>query len=90
MKPFFSSITVVMISLLAPSQSQGEEVKEVRFSGGAPLNSYLPRVITPILFEAFKRHGTTFSTSYRPSLRSLIVTNRGEYDGELHRVYNFA
>ena len=69
--------------------SMAGTVKELTFSGGAPLNEYQPSVIVPILTEAFKRNGIRFNAEYRPSLRSLMMSNSGETDGELHRVYNF-
>jgi len=62
---------------------------EVLFVGGAPLDSYQPRVIMPLLKEAFKRNGIRFHAEYYPSSRSLLLSNRGEADGELHRVYDF-
>jgi len=69
--------------------SMAGTVKELTFSGGAPLDEYQPSIIVPILTEAFKRNGIRFNAEYRPSLRSLMMSNSGESDGELHRVYNF-
>jgi len=64
-------------------------VDKIVFSGGAPLDTYQPRVIVPILTEAFKRNGIVFEARYHPSLRSLMYSNSGRIDGELHRVYEF-
>ncbi len=63
--------------------------QSVTFSGGAPLNSYQPKVIIPILKEAFRRKGVIFHAEHNPSLRSLELSNSGVVDGELHRVFNF-
>lgn len=62
---------------------------KIVFSGGAPLDTYQPKVIVPILTEAFKRNGIEFEAKYYPSLRSLMYSNSGIVDGELHRVYEF-
>jgi len=77
MLSFFTSITMA------------EPITQVRFSGGAPLDSYQPRIIVPILTEAFQRNGIKFDAQYHPSLRSLKMSNSGIMDGQLHRVYNF-
>jgi len=66
-----------------------QNVKELTFSGGAPLDTYIPSITVPVLTEAFKRNGITFKALYLPSLRSLESTNSGFLDGELHRVSNF-
>jgi len=78
--------SLVFISL---SSVSAQELKGVAFSGGAPLDSYNPSITVPILTEAFKRNGIAFSASFRPSLRSLKLSNTGVFDGELHRVDNF-
>ena len=70
--------------------SMVEAVDEVTFSGGAPIDGYQPRIIVPILKEAFKRNGIRFHAEYNSSLRSLQISNSGMVDGELHRVYEFA
>jgi len=69
--------------------SFAEEIDEITFSAGAPLNGYQARIIVPILSEAFKRNQIRFHAKYNPSLRSLQLSNSGEVDGELHRVDNF-
>ncbi len=66
-----------------------QSVKEVTFSGGAPLDTYIPSITVPVLTEAFKRNGIEFKALHLPSLRSLESTNAGILDGELHRVSNF-
>jgi len=66
-----------------------QNVKEVTFSGGAPLDAYIPSITVPVLTEAFKRNGIEFKALHLPSLRSLESTNSGILDGELHRVSNF-
>ncbi len=85
-----SSIILMLATLcgfVSPMSSHGAQ--KIVFSGGAPLDSYQPRVIIPILTEAFRREGVVFIAEYNPSLRSLIRSNSGVVDGELHRVYNF-
>ena len=62
---------------------------EFRFSGGQPMTAYQPRIIVPLLREAFKRVGHSFTAIHYPSLRSLKSSNSGKSDGELHRVYDF-
>lgn len=62
----------------------------VLFVGGSPLDTYQPRVIVPLLEEAFRRNGIEFKAESYPSARSLMMSNSGEADGELHRVYDFA
>jgi polar amino acid transport system substrate-binding protein len=69
--------------------SLAEEINEITFSAGAPLDGYQARIIVPILSEAFKRNQIRFHAKYYPSLRSLQLSNSGEVDGELHRVDNF-
>lgn len=69
--------------------SIAEAVDEITFSAGAPLDGYQARIIVPILSEAFNRNQISFHAEYHPSLRSLRLSNSGEVDGELHRVYNF-
>jgi len=66
-----------------------QSIKEVTFSGGAPLDTYIPSITVPVLTEAFKRNGIEFKALHLPSLRSLESTNAGILDGELHRVSNF-
>ncbi len=58
--------------------SMANAADEVTFSGGAPLDGYQPRIIIPILKEAFKRNGIRFHANYHPSLRSLVMTNSGK------------
>jgi len=70
--------------------SFAEEIDEITFSAGAPLDGYQAKIIVPILSEAFKRNQIRFHAKYYPSLRSLQLSNSGEVDGELHRVYNFS
>ena len=62
---------------------------KIVFSGGAPLDTYQPSIIVPLLTEAFKRNGIKFEAQYLPSKRSLLKSNSGDTDGELHRVYEF-
>jgi len=59
------------------------------FSGGAPLDTYQPLIVVPLLTEAFKRAGHSFKAIHYPSLRSLKSSNSGKTDGELHRVFQF-
>jgi len=66
-----------------------QDHRKITFSGGAPLNTYQPKIIIQILTEAFRRNDVTFHAIYQPSLRSLLSSNSGTTDGELHRVYDF-
>jgi ABC-type amino acid transport substrate-binding protein len=68
---------------------QAAIVRNVTFSGGAKLDSYLSTVSVSILREAFKSKGIDFFAIHNPSLRSLRLSNSGIVDGELHRVSNF-
>ncbi len=82
-------ITLFSLVLLALSPIQAQAVDEVHFVGGAPLDTYQPSVIVPILQEAFARNNINFKATHYPSARSLVMSNSGAADGELHRVYNF-
>ena len=91
MKIFFKnkSLHILFVIFLITQTSTAEATDEVTFSGGAPLDEYQPRLIVPILTEAFKRNGIRFHAKYHPSLRSLQYSNSGKMDGELHRVHEF-
>jgi len=62
---------------------------KITFSGGAPHDTFQPRIIIPLLTEAFKRNDIEFNAVYLPSIRSMESSNAGVVDGELHRVFNF-
>jgi len=80
----------LLLSICCILQSlNAQSIKEVTFSGGAPLDTYIPSITVPVLTEAFKRNGIEFKAIHLPSLRSLESTNSGVLDGELHRVSNF-
>jgi ABC-type amino acid transport substrate-binding protein len=64
-------------------------IDEVHFVGGAPLTHYQTSIIVRVLEEAFRRNKITFTAKHYPSARSLAMSNSGEADGELHRVYEF-
>jgi polar amino acid transport system substrate-binding protein len=66
-----------------------QNIRELHFTGGAPHGTYQPSIIIPILTEAFRLNGIEFSSEYNPSLRSLMLSDSGEFDGELHRVFDF-
>ena len=83
------SLYFIMAIFFMTQTLTAEAIDEVTFSGGAPLDGYQPRIIVPILAEAFKRNGIRFHAKYYPSLRSLASSNSGQVDGELHRVYDF-
>lgn len=83
------SILIILPLFLLLPPIPAKAVDKVVFSGGAPLDTYQPRVIVPILTEAFRRNGIEFEAQYHPSLRSLMYANSGIIDGELHRVYEF-
>ena len=84
-KLLLTYIFFFFISISLYSQNIGE----LHFTGGAPHETYQPSIIIPILTEAFRVNGIEFSSEYNPSLRSLILSNSGELDGELHRVSDF-
>jgi len=83
----FIVLLLALAGLISPFTSYA--APSVTFSGGAPLNTYQPKVIIPILKEAFRRNGVIFNAEHNPSLRSLQLSNSGIVDGELHRVFNF-
>jgi polar amino acid transport system substrate-binding protein len=78
---------LIILFSLTPLSSQA--VEEITFTGGQPLNQYVPSIIIPVLTEAFKRNGIRFKAVHHPSLRSLVYSSTGALDGELHRVYGF-
>ena len=77
-----------MLLLFSNYFSFAQDVQELTFSGGAPLNTYIPSVTFRILEEALKKNGIKLNAVHYPSLRSLSASNSGELDGELHRVFN--
>ncbi len=83
MRWYFIALVVHLI-FVAPARSD-----EFLFSGGAPLDTYQPLIVVPLLTEAFRRAGHTFKAIHYPSLRSLKSSNSGKTDGELHRVHQF-
>jgi len=83
------TVYVICSFLILMQPAMSAALEEVTFSGGAPLNEYQPSIIMPLLTEAFKRNGIGFQAKYHPSLRSLLYSNAGKMDGELHRVYDF-
>jgi len=83
------SVSLFFTLFIVVPTAVAETVKEVTFSAGAPLVNYQASLIIPILTEAFKRNGIKFNAHYYPSLRSLMMSNSGKSDGELHRVYDF-
>lgn len=90
MKQIFQTIWVcALLFTVAISGCRAQAVTEIVFSGGAEVHDHQPKIIIPLLTEAFKRVGITFSAFYAPSARSLILSNSGQTDGELHRVCNF-
>jgi len=81
------SLFFVILFTLTPLSSQA--IEEITFTASQPLHYHQPRIIVPILTEAFKRNGIRFKAVPYPSLRSLLYSNTGASDGELHRVYDF-
>jgi len=79
----------VLLSLLAIQTIPAYSNEKMVFSGGAPLNTHQPAIIVPILTEAFKQNGLEFEAIFVPSKRSLVLSNSGITDGELHRIYAF-
>lgn len=80
---------VIPLLLFIANILSAETINKITFSGGAPLDTYQPRMAIAVLKEAFKRNGIQFHAIYRPSLRSLEMSNSGISDGELHRIYDF-
>lgn len=64
-------------------------VDKVVFVGAVPLYLEQPRLIIALLTEAFGRNGIKFTAQHLPPKRCLLLSNSGQVDGELHRVYNF-
>lgn len=87
MKTYLFYGFVFLCLMLPPTIAQ--ETGTITFSGGAPLGTHQPAVIVPVLKEAFKRNGYSFQAEAYPSERSLMLSNRGQTDGELHRIYDF-
>jgi polar amino acid transport system substrate-binding protein len=69
--------------------STANAIEEITFSGDSPLDDYQPQLIVPLLTEAFRRNGIRFNAKHYPGLRSLLMSNSGKTDGEMHRVYEF-
>jgi len=82
-------ITILFALSLLFVGSGASAQDEVLFVGGAPHDTYQPRVIIPLLEEAFRRNGIRFSAESYPSPRALLMSNSGVADGELHRVHDF-
>lgn len=82
-------IRILIAFLLIGGSGVAYAQDSVLFVGGAPLNTYQPRVIIALLTEAFNRNGIKFKAAHYPSSRSLLMVDSGEADGELHRVYDF-
>jgi len=80
---------IILLLIFITHILSAETITKITFSGGAPLDSYQPRITIAVLKEAFKRNGIQFHALYRPSLRSLEMSNAGITDGELHRIYDF-
>jgi len=85
----FNLLLIVLVINFAVHTPKALAIDEIIFFGGEPLDRYQPSAIVPILKEAFKRNGIKFNAVYHPSLRSLVLSNSGATDGELHRVYDF-
>lgn len=82
-------VTLLLASLATPMTALSNTPLKVSFVGGAPLQTFQPRVIIPLLTEAFKRNGIAFEARHVASARALLLSNSGEADGELHRVKDF-
>lgn len=82
-------VSLLLTFVLLVCGGRAFAVDEVFFVGGAPLDTYQPRVITALLTEAFWRNGIKFRAEHYPSARSLLMSDSGRADGELHRVYEF-
>ncbi|MGL1862892.1 MAG: transporter substrate-binding domain-containing protein [Pseudodesulfovibrio sp.] len=85
MKAHLTLLIFTILFCATPAHAQ----EEVLFVGGAPLDTYQPRIIVPLLEEAFKRNGIEFKAEHYPSPRALLMSNTGIADGELHRIYDF-
>ena len=74
------------LNLLLASAAYGDEFL---FSGRPSADTYQPRIIVPLLTEAFKRVGHSFKAAHDPSLHSLGSSSSGKTGDELRRVYGF-
>jgi polar amino acid transport system substrate-binding protein len=88
-KKVLGCVTQVLLICLVSFALPTYAVDEVLFVGGAPLQNYQTSIIVRVLEEAFQRNNITFTAKHFPSARSLAMSNSGEADGELHRVYEF-
>jgi ABC-type amino acid transport substrate-binding protein len=88
-RKFLVCVTGAILLCLVPYALPSYAVDEVLFVGGAPLQNYQTSIIVRVLEEAFRRNKITFTAKHYPSARSLAMSNSGEADGELHRVYEF-
>jgi polar amino acid transport system substrate-binding protein len=84
-----SSLCVLMLPVMLLLSHSARAADRIVFSGGAPLYTYQPATIVPLLKEAFRRNDREFDARFYPSQRSLRSSNSGETDGELHRIYDF-
>jgi hypothetical protein len=64
-------------------------MEKIVFSAGAPTSAHQGSVIIPKLVKAFSKLGYIFESRHYPGVRSLIESNSGRVDGELHRVKEF-
>jgi ABC-type amino acid transport substrate-binding protein len=88
-KKVLSRVTTAMLICLVSLALPAYAIDEVLFVGGAPLQNYQTSIIVRVLEEAFRRHNISFTAQHYPSARSLVISNSGEADGELHRNYKF-
>lgn len=80
--------TLLFIStiLIAETHHNG---KTLVISAGSELTAHQPQIIIPILTEALKRAGYSLKPVHYPSPRSLLYSNSGVVDGEMHRIDEF-
>jgi hypothetical protein len=85
---YYQAMRILTILLFLIASSIADSLT-LRFSCGAPTSEYQAQYISPILKAALNNLGIKMELEYNPSARSLVLSNSGEYDGELHRVDNF-
>lgn len=82
-------ISILIYVLLVPTNFALAQQDIITFTSGSSPSSYQNRMTLSLLEEAFSRNGYKFNVKYYPSPRSLLMSNSGKEDGELHRVYEF-
>ena len=80
----------LLLFFCTPSLSVAGQIQnELHFASGQSLDRIHPTIAAALLKEAFGRQGIKLIFHSYPTKRSYLLVNRGEIDGEMHRVRNF-